>query len=56
MEEYTEQRLLDLLMANRSCSPTALIELVQNDIENFTGPVTALSDDRTLIIMKATDT
>lgn len=56
MEEYTEQRLLDLLMANRSCSPAALIELVQNDIENFTGPVAALSDDRTLIIMKATDT
>lgn len=56
MEEYTEQRLLDLLTANRSCSPAALIELIQNDIENFTGPVTALSDDRTLIILKATDT
>ena len=56
MEEYTEQRLLDLLTANSSCSPAALIELVQNDIENFTGPVAALSDDRTLIILKATET
>ena len=55
MEEYTEERLLNIILANRSCSASTLTELIQSDIQQFTGPVEILSDDRTLIVIKATD-
>lgn len=55
MDEYTEKRLLDLALSNRSCSADALTELIQSDIQQFTGPVEMLSDDRTLIVIKVTD-
>lgn len=55
MDEYTEERLLDLALTNRSCSADALTELIQSDIQQFTGPVEMLSDDRTLIVIKVTD-
>ena len=55
MDEYTEKRLLDLALTNRNCSVDALTELIQSDIQQFTGPVEMLSDDRTLIVIKVTD-
>ncbi len=54
MEEYTEERLLNLVLANRACSASKLTDLIQSDIQKFTGPVEMLSDDRTLILVKAT--
>ena len=53
MEEYTETRLQALLLANRDCSAPELVQRIQDDIEAFTGPVQALSDDRTLLVLKA---
>ncbi len=55
MEEYTEDRLLNLVLANQSHPVSKLTELIQNDIQQFTGPVEMLSDDRTLIVIRATD-
>ena len=55
MEEYTEERLMNLILANQNCSAASLTELIQNDIQQFTGPVEMLSDDRTLIVLKAID-
>ncbi len=55
MDEYTEKRLLDMALTNQHHSASTLTELIQNDIQQFTGPVEMLSDDRTLIIIKATD-
>ena len=55
LEEYTEQRLLDLVLTNRTSSVSILTELIQNDIQQFTGPVEMLSDDRTLIVLRITD-
>ena len=54
MEEYSEARLEALTRAHRSDRPVRLIERIQADIETFTGPVDTLSDDRTLVIFKAT--
>jgi len=54
MEEYTEKRLLNLILENQNHPASKLTELIQNDIEQFTGPVETLSDDRTLIVLKAT--
>ena len=53
MEEYTESRLQALAVAHRHRSASDLVEQIQNDIETFTGPVQALSDDRTLLVLKA---
>ncbi len=55
MEEYSANRLLNLILANRESSVSVLTDLIQNDIEAFTGPVETLSDDRTLIVIKATN-
>ncbi len=55
MQEYSSERLLNLVQANRHLSASALIDLIQNDIQDFTGPVETLSDDRTLIVIKMTD-
>lgn len=53
MEEYTESRLQALALAHRQRSASDLVERIQSDIEAFTGPVQALSDDRTLLVLKA---
>jgi len=53
MEEYSLDRLLHLVLANQHASASDLTNLIQNDIEAFTGPVEFLSDDRTLIVIKA---
>ena len=53
MEEYTEDRLQALVLQHRSCSAGALVEKIQTDIEEFTGPVDTLSDDRTLLVLRA---
>ena len=53
MEEYTESRLQDLVLAERHCSASSLVERIQEDVEAFTGPVEALSDDRTLLVLKS---
>jgi len=55
MEEYSSERLLNLVRANHHFSASTLTGLIQNDIQDFTGPVDTLSDDRTLIVIKATD-
>ncbi|MCY4159550.1 MAG: SpoIIE family protein phosphatase [Bacteroidetes bacterium] len=55
MEEYNEERLLNLILENQNCSASRLTEMIQNDIQQFTGPVEMLSDDRTLIVLKASD-
>jgi len=54
MEEYSPERLVSLVKSNYHISASALTELIQNDIQDFTGPVETLSDDRTLIVIKAT--
>ena len=56
MEEYTEARLQDLVLAHRNGSANSLVERIQADIEAFTGPVEALSDDRTLLVLKSVGT
>ncbi len=55
MDEYTEERLMNLILPNRDRSAEDLTQLIQSDIQQFTGPVEVLSDDRTLIVIKATD-
>ena len=52
-EEYSEARLQSLVLAHRHESASTLVQRIQDDIEAFTGPVQALSDDRTLLVLKA---
>ena len=52
-EEYTESRLQDLVLEHQQCSALELLERIQESVESFTGPVQALSDDRTLLVLKA---
>ena len=51
--EYSDRRLQALATAHRADSAHELLERIQEDVEAFTGPVTFLSDDRTMIILKA---
>ena len=53
MEEYTESRLQALVLAHRHRKAASLVQRIQEDIESFTGPVEARSDDRTLLVLKA---
>lgn len=53
MEAYTEERLLNLVLTNQNHSAAELTEFIQDDVQQFTGPVEILSDDRTLIVVKA---
>ncbi len=54
-EEYTDRRLQSFALQHRTRSAHELLELIQEDVESFTGPVSFLSDDRTMIILKAED-
>jgi len=56
-EEYTDERLQKIVQENRNRNAQELLDLVQKDVESFTGPVDFRSDDRTMVILKAvTDT
>ena len=54
-EEYTDARLRTLLAARHTGTAQEVLEHIQADVESFTGPVTVLSDDRTMIVVKVTD-
>ena len=53
MEEYTESRLQDLVLTHRKGNAGSLVERIQADIDAFTGSAGALSDDRTLLVLKS---
>ena len=52
-EEYTDRRLRSVALQHRNHSARKLLDLIQEDVEAFTGPVSSLSDDRTMIVLKA---
>ncbi len=52
-EEYTDRRLQAFAARYRDRSAHRLLDMIQEDVERFTGPVAALSDDRTMVILKA---
>ena len=52
-EEYTEDRLKAFTLKHRNRTAQELLDLIQQDVEAFTGPVNFLSDDRTMIIIKS---
>ena len=52
-EEYTDHRLQSTVQQHHHRSADALLALIQADVEAFTGPVNVLSDDRTMVILKA---
>ncbi len=54
-EEYTDARLRTLLAARHTGTAQEVLEHIQADVESFTGPVTVLSDDRTMIVVKVTE-
>ncbi len=51
-EEYTDRRLQEKVCRFRDRGAHDLLELIQADIESFTGPVDSLSDDRTMVVLK----
>ena len=51
-EQYTEARLQERASALRYRSAQEILARIQADIEEFTGPVNVLSDDRTMIVLK----
>lgn len=54
-EEYTDGRLLAEVCTHQSETAQRIVDLIQADVEAFTGPLDVLSDDRTMIILKVTD-
>ncbi|QXD15476.1 SpoIIE family protein phosphatase [Rhodocaloribacter litoris] len=52
-EEYGEERLEAVLKAHRRASAPALLDAVLADVRRFTGEASALSDDLTMIVVKA---
>ncbi|MCG8605581.1 PP2C family protein-serine/threonine phosphatase, partial [bacterium] len=50
-EEFTEQRLIDLIRSNHHLSADALAHQIQTEVESFVGGRTA-SDDFTLVVLK----
>jgi len=51
-EEYGEERLLEVLKANRHQPASVIIDAVHSDIRRFTGDTSRLSDDLTMVVMK----
>ena len=51
MEEYTEDRLINLLIHHRQLDSQAIVDVIRNDLNTFTGEQTTL-DDRTMLILK----
>lgn len=54
-EEYTPERLEDFLQVHHKESAQVLIDKIQEDVNAFTGEVRVLSDDRTMIALKAVE-
>jgi len=54
-EEYTDTRLQAFLELHHHESAQVLIDMIQADVEAFTGPVAVRSDDRTMIVLKVTE-
>ena len=54
-EEYGEERLTEVLVSSRAKAPQAILDATLADIRDFTGPVDALSDDLTMIVIKVVD-
>ncbi len=52
-EEYGEERLEALLKAHRHRPARAILEAVREDIRRFTGDAATLSDDLTMLVVKA---
>ena len=53
-EEFTDARLQACVTAHRHESAQRIVDIIQADVEAFTGPVEVLSDDRTMIVLKVT--
>jgi len=51
-KEYTDARLRAKALTSRHLSAQKILNNIQTDVENFTGPVHVRSDDRTMIILK----
>ena len=51
-EEYGEERLLHVLEGVRGCTAKEILDAIHNDVIDFTGSATALSDDLTMVVMK----
>lgn len=52
-EEFHEDRLEAILRENQDCSAQEILDIVRQAIIDFTGSVTQLSDDLTMIVIKA---
>ncbi len=50
-EEFSEERLIELLRNNRNQSPEAMVETVRHEVTEFTGN-NALDDDYTLMVIR----
>ncbi|NND73048.1 MAG: serine/threonine-protein phosphatase, partial [Rhodothermales bacterium] len=53
-EEYGEERLIKVLQEHRTGSAQQILDAVHQEIIDFTGSETMLSDDLTMIVMKVT--
>lgn len=53
-EEYGEERLEALLAENRTRPTAEIMRVLREDINEFTGHATVLSDDLTIIVLKRT--
>lgn len=51
-EEYHEDRLTAVLEKNHDRSADEILKAVREDVAAFTGPVTTLSDDLTMVVLK----
>ena len=50
-EEFEEERLLELLLKNKSKNPEVLIDLIINEVNNFAASQLQM-DDMTIIVIK----
>ena len=50
-EEFEEERLLELLLKNKSKNPEVLIDLIINEVNNFAAGQPQM-DDMTIIVIK----
>jgi sigma-B regulation protein RsbU (phosphoserine phosphatase) len=50
-EEYTDERLIAAVHANRACSPEALLDAPLADVRRFCGDATP-NDDVTMVVVR----
>ena len=50
-EEFNEERLKEVIITNKSKSPERLIEIILNEVQNFTDNVEQM-DDMTIVVIK----